>query len=333
MTTAGSAGPAGQSCGNCGALLRGPYCHHCGQAERSPIRELSALLGEALESFLSLESKTLRSLGILFFRPGRLTLDYLRGRRARHLPPLRLYLTASVLAFLLLGAFGSGPRIQIEDGDRSPGVEVQFGPSPRAADGMSLGAVERRGVLYFGERPWHRTENPLQIDWLDAEQNARLNDGIAQLERTLNKIRDDLRLPTATMWQQAPMLMFVLLPVFALVLQLVYLGQRRRYLEHLIIALHGHGFIFLVLSAGVLLGALARHAPAAIATGATLLEAALEWWLPIHLLLFQKRVYGQGWGWTLFKYGLIASLYLVLATLAVILGALVSVIGLSFAEG
>lgn len=332
MSSAAPLGSPIPTCRNCGALLRGPYCHHCGQAERSPVRELRALVGEAFESILSLESKSLRSLGTLFFRPGRLTLDYLAGRRARYLPPLRLYLVASLLAFVALGWFGGGPRIEIEDGAQRPGIELHFGPTPRRATTPPDAPPERRGLLYFGEKPWHRTDHPLQIAWLSAEQNERLNDRIAQLERTLVRIRSQPGLLTEAMWQRAPAVMFVLLPVFALLLQLVYLRQGRRYVEHLIIALHSHSFVFLALTAAVLLGALTRHAPGALAAAAALSESLVEWWIPIHLLLFQKQVYRQGWWGTLFKYGLIASLYLVLAVLAVTVGALVSVIGLAFAE-
>jgi hypothetical protein len=85
-------------------------------------------------------------------------------------------------------------------------------------------------------------------------------------------------------------------------------------MEHLIVALHSHAFLCLAVLSMVLL-ATAEDAVAgsAVAVGALdLLEAALWIWMPLYLLLMQKRVYRQGWLMTLLKYFVLGLCYTVL---------------------
>ena len=89
-------------------------------------------------------------------------------------------------------------------------------------------------------------------------------------------------------------------------------------MEHLVVALHSHAFIGLALSLLVGLVALedwtSRHSDV-LAGGVSWLIAACAGWIPIYLLLTQKRVYGQGWPMTLLKYVVVASVYLVMLSL------------------
>ena len=80
------------ACLNCGTELAGPFCHFCGQPDRNFLRFFPVLLREFLEDFLDLDSRFARTMKPLLFHPGRLTRDYLEGRRFRYTPPMRLYL-------------------------------------------------------------------------------------------------------------------------------------------------------------------------------------------------------------------------------------------------
>jgi hypothetical protein len=92
------------ACSNCGEVLqpRFAYCPACGQQTGRRIVPFVALAKEFGEEYFSFDSKILRSLYPLLLRPGFLTVEFLQGRRARYIPPLRMYLTISLLAFLLL---------------------------------------------------------------------------------------------------------------------------------------------------------------------------------------------------------------------------------------
>jgi hypothetical protein len=96
--------PAGP-CTNCGDERPGRYCPSCGQARRERVVSLREMLADFLDDQLSLNSRLPRTVGLLLTRPGMLTEEYLQGRIARYIRPLRLYLGASVLFFLLLPVY------------------------------------------------------------------------------------------------------------------------------------------------------------------------------------------------------------------------------------
>ncbi|MGH8121193.1 MAG: DUF3667 domain-containing protein, partial [Rudaea sp.] len=117
-----------------------------------------------------------------------------------------------------------------------------------------------------------------------------------------------------------PQVLFVLMPLFALLLKIFYIFKRRLYMEHLIVALHSHSFIFLSL----FLLTFAGMAKAWAATAAPWLTDALAWiifalgwWLPIYLFLMQKKVYKQGWTLTALKYATIGIAYSIMIGLGV----------------
>ncbi|MFQ5634318.1 MAG: DUF3667 domain-containing protein [Gammaproteobacteria bacterium] len=120
-TSGHSAHPRG-SCLNCNATLSGRYCHECGQAAHVRGLSMRELLNEFVNEIYYLESRTWRSLLPLLFRPGRITDEYLGGRRARYVTPLRLYLTASVLFFVVAAITGNTLRLSWGD----PDVERQI---------------------------------------------------------------------------------------------------------------------------------------------------------------------------------------------------------------
>ena len=87
-------------CENCGTELRGHYCSNCGQAAVNYHRSFRHVIVDVLDSFLNWDSKFIRSIGLLLWRPGWLTNQFLEGRRVRFLHPLRLYLLVSIVFFL-----------------------------------------------------------------------------------------------------------------------------------------------------------------------------------------------------------------------------------------
>jgi hypothetical protein len=93
---------SGDLCPNCGHPLKGPFCFDCGQRQRNIRRLFLSLVSEAFEDLFSLNSRTSRTLGNLMVRPGFLTNEYSAGRRARYIPPLRLYLISIFLFVLFL---------------------------------------------------------------------------------------------------------------------------------------------------------------------------------------------------------------------------------------
>ncbi|HSN01166.1 MAG TPA: DUF3667 domain-containing protein, partial [Rudaea sp.] len=102
-------------------------------------------------------------------------------------------------------------------------------------------------TISFNDKPWDAKTNPVRIGWLPDFANARLNAAIEHAKENIPRIRKDPTLLIAGALGVLPQVLFVLMPLFALLLKIFYLFKRRLYMEHLIVALHSHAFVFLSL--------------------------------------------------------------------------------------
>src|SRR5690606_22433308 len=115
-----------RACANCSTELHGEYCHHCGQHAHNPVRSFAHAVEEVFESFWHPDGRIFLTLRRLLV-PGRLALDYLQGRRAPYVAPMRLFVVLCVLTFFVgrlvihLGdePDGQGPNLSVEAIDRS----------------------------------------------------------------------------------------------------------------------------------------------------------------------------------------------------------------------
>lgn len=172
---------------------------------------------------------------------------------------------------------------------------------------------------------------PIDIPWLPAAINhslersqARAVSNIRQMQGGGEQAAEAEERVMASAFHALPQTMFVLMPLFALLLKFTYLFKRRLYMEHLIVALHSHAFLFLCLLLGVLLYSLqlwlTPHA-AWVGTPLRLLLWALWAWSLVYLLLMQKRVYRQGWFMTIVKYLFVGWCYTIMACFALVFAA------------
>ncbi|MBL7776124.1 MAG: DUF3667 domain-containing protein [Saprospiraceae bacterium] len=91
-------------CVSCGAKLRGKYCHKCGEKVVKPSDfALVRFFQDVLKKITHLDSRVLRSFGLLVGRPGWLTSEYLRGRRRPYLKPVQLFFVVNLVYFLTIG--------------------------------------------------------------------------------------------------------------------------------------------------------------------------------------------------------------------------------------
>ncbi|MCK7596498.1 DUF3667 domain-containing protein [Microbulbifer sp. CAU 1566] len=363
-------------CANCTAPLLGPHCYACGQPSKGLVRELPEMLGDFLNSVFCFDSRITRTLGPLLYHPGFLTNEYLAGRRARYVSPVRLFVFLCLTAFFaanLSSDWGSAFTINQsttseamgdfdlksvehsisaassvdevlrlrelaieeiaeaarESGDL-PGVSgllngveqiIRHHADQRIAQ-LDPAAVERLAENHQEETPSPQIDGTSSaIDAWFVRQSARLTMNISRIEKDPNLLKDAL-------FGSIPSALFIMLPIFALCLSLLYLFKRRLYMEHLIVALHSHAFLSLALLLAVLLFDLRawltepHTLPQALFN---LALVALALWVPVYLLLMQKWVYRQGWPMTLFKYSLLSVVYLLLLSMATTIAGLTSV--------
>ena len=90
-----------RQCDNCYTALQGDFCHQCGQEKKSYIRNVSGVVTEFFGEFSNWDTRVWRTLVPLWFRPGFLSRRYVDGHRVPYVPPLRLYLFTSIIAFLI----------------------------------------------------------------------------------------------------------------------------------------------------------------------------------------------------------------------------------------
>ena len=332
-------------CLNCGTDLQGPFCHYCGQPDKNMMRFFPVLLREMMSDFLDFDSRFARTLKPLLFHPGRLTRDYLDGKRFRFVPPLRLYIFSSI-AFFFLAAIVASESIQVDTDTDSDGVvSIQMDEESREQLEEALAELEHtrpelaadiservesaqaeitedgkdefeKPDFEFNGKPWDEETNPLIIPLMPDWVNERLNREIAESPQKGREISENPDLIKDQFFEVLPATMFVLLPLVALLFKFWYLFAKRYYVEHLIFALHNHSFIFVAALLMVLVNGLAAWIDPSVEglpnKISELVNFVLVVWIPIYLLVSLRRVYGQGWGMTLAKYATIGVSYLLL---------------------
>jgi len=94
-----------KNCLNCNAEVLGRYCQVCGQENVEIKESFWHLSTHLVYDIIHLDSKFFDTLKYLLLRPGFLTKEYLRGRRASYLHPIRMYVFASAIFFIIFFSF------------------------------------------------------------------------------------------------------------------------------------------------------------------------------------------------------------------------------------
>lgn len=219
----------------------------------------------------------------LFTAPGALTRDFLEGRRVRYLSPLRLYLLASLVYFLVAAAVPA----------KTSASAVEF-------SGISIGATSTPGTPKTSA-PQRVASNmnrtvASQQGLTGAGRDSALKD-IAKAPAVMRPLLRRVVLDPAGfrrgLTETMPRVLFALLPVFAAIVAIFY--RRRKYPEHLYFSIHLHSFVFLALT----VSALTRFLPAT-AVGSTI-RLAVAVWIAVYATLAFRRTYGGSLGGTIAK--------------------------------
>jgi hypothetical protein len=203
---------------NCGAPLHGVYCADCGQKATPIDPTVGHFMHDFSHEVLHFDGKIIRSCWLLLARPGFLTLELLRGRRAGYVSAIRLYLVFSVAAFAVIAMM---PRQTIEvtpEDIKQAQEDAQQRQAEREARG---GSDTRYGWSVNGAGP------NFTIAGMSPEERRAFGEEIMHL---------------------LPRVMFVLVPVFALLVAVMARKARRHYPTHLYFALHAHAAYFAMLA-------------------------------------------------------------------------------------
>ncbi len=279
--------PRPDHCLNCGTAGDGIFCAHCGQENKDHTVALKPLLADLMAEFASWDSRLLRTLKALVFRPGFLTNEYNAGRRVSYVSPLKLYLTISVLFFLVLAW-------------KNPlAGQVQVGVSPHSK--------AARGMIVIGGRPEPLPHSKAEYDVYQAHLPPSQRDPPVARLFIYHAIRagGDRQGFLAALLGGIPKMMFFLLPLFAVLLTLLYWRTKRLYVEHLVFLLHVHAFAFLILTPLLL-------------TRPDWLVVSVFVALFVYVVAAMRVVYKQNWGKTLGKFFLLNVGYVTLLSLCLV---------------
>src|SRR5687768_440756 len=284
------------ACLNCGVPLEGKFCAACGQRDIPPYPSVRELASDAVSEFSGWDGRLWATVRALVRRPGLLTREFLAGRRARYISPVRLYVSASVIYFLIAA---NAPNLRLESGE-TLGLQIK----PTAGDSVATATSSRArriGNLASGSLESGEAATP-------EEREAALRDIAAAPPLMRPFLRRAILDPGGFrrgLAETMPKMLFVLLPLFAGIVAIFFRG--RKYPEHLYFAIHLHAFVFLALS----VIALIRFTGIPVLAAAAGITGIL--WILVHATLAFRRVYRDSIGRVILKELGIAAIYSVVA--------------------
>jgi hypothetical protein len=199
--------PPGSGCFNCGTKLQGPWCYNCGQLGEDYHRSAFHLIGEAFEGLFHADGRLAQTLPRLLVRPAALTRDYLAGKRAPQVPPLRLFFVVLLIVFVAGEIATSRDAVHF--------VNLKVDPGDRAE--LMKGQVH----IYS---PW----DAQLTSWM-REHLGRAVDHPDQFASAMAAWAHDFA--------------FLMLPLSGLLLAMIFMFRRRFVLfDHLVFSMHSLSF-------------------------------------------------------------------------------------------
>jgi hypothetical protein len=268
-----------KDCLNCGTIVQGRFCHVCGQENIVTHQNFTALAKHFVYDIFHFDGKFFETLKHLFLKPGFVAKEYVKGRRASHLDPIRMYLFVSAVFFLFFFSFAkpdfqvtqtpepfltNAERIELANELKKELVEkpADSAIARQIEQLMDTAKALRRDELIKG--PVKLTSGSYtyrSIQEYDSIQKVlpdKEKDG--WVERQIMRKRISINEKYGENWEEGwrnlfesflhriPYLLFISLPFFALILKMLY--RRRKnffYSDHAIFTLYHYIFSFLIL--------------------------------------------------------------------------------------
>jgi Protein of unknown function (DUF3667) len=296
-------------CLNCDTPLTGKYCGNCGQRDLPARQDLGDLLINFISSFYSFESKFFKTFKYLLFYPGKIVAEYNAGKRESFYHPARMYVFLSFIFFLLFSTVFSTDEMDFDE----------KGDFNAVKDSINVDSLVRKntGGLKIGYQPVDegtnskRAKTLAQYDSVQQSLPPEKRDGFITryFERKGREIEtraganqgEMVKTFMNDMMENTPRMIFILMPLFALLLKLFYVRRDFFYSEHLIFTIFFYDFIYLVASLIILVSKV---------EWLWWLELALYLWIFIYLYKAMRKVYQQRRAKTVLKFLLLNFLFL-----------------------
>ena len=303
LPVAATSEPTALHCLNCGALLTGKFCANCGQQNHTYAAPLWGVINDFFGNHFGFDTKFFHSILPLLFRPGFLTREYSAGRRARYINPLRLYFFSSLLFFFVAWSFASPQFMHFNDLSSNAKSRSALSQAERKKieNNQYLTAQQKKTILDSGRQPASAGASQA------SSSDNKLDFTMFGRPVSMSKSEFTGRF-THALEVSLPKLMFVFLPLVALLLKLFYIRSKRFYMEHLVFTLHNHAFMFLAMLLMVLDNVLAKHVAWAAAP-VHYFNVIIGWYMVIYIFIAMRVYYRQSYIKTFIKYLLIGFIY------------------------
>ncbi|MCZ6643263.1 MAG: DUF3667 domain-containing protein [Gammaproteobacteria bacterium] len=278
-------------CPNCGKERDARFCPNCGQNDRNYLRSLIPVLWEIVRETFEIDGRLFRSLRLLVTRPGALSIEFSENRRAQYMSPIRMYLFVSILFFFTLTL-----NTEIAPMDTVVISEVEADTQGVLLNDDNLELFKR--LLSSANRDKvdqivARTDSLPRLMLIatanslaeEPEEAQQIGETQRFLIGQLVEVLDKPEVALDKLMDNLPIALFLLLPVYAVLLQLFYLGSGRFYVEHLIFGVYLHTLAFLLFTVLMVL-------PDEISVIATL-SSFLQLGFLVYYFMALKRYYGQ----------------------------------------
>lgn len=251
-----------KSCLNCNAVVYGKFCSVCGQENLEPQESLWHLIVHFFNDITHFDGKFFSSVKYVITKPGFLTAEYARGRRMSYLNPVRFYVFTSFLFFLIVFTFfKKNDFVKFDDKD----------PIAVRKDSIKLNDALKIGGLDSTERmAIHNNQAKPNSPFFGIGDYKDRNeyDSLKRLGKTTKKWykkilinkqfdlkekygNDRVKITAALQHEITavmPQILFLSLPFFALLLQLLYIRRKKfYYVAHVIFTLHLYIFVYIIL--------------------------------------------------------------------------------------
>ncbi len=307
------------NCRNCDASLGDPpsnFCPNCGQDTSPHPPSFGEFVHEFVGHYVALEGKLWKTLLKLLFLPGELTREYLQGRKQRYVLPLRLYLTASFIFFILIKVIGGSGFVTstingqpVTTSQALAQMEAQLAAQKKSdlsdqdakeLELLTKAAGNAHQIAEDEKAGKSRTANELfscqSASTACVKTKAYMKEKYGNM--TVTQAIDQIK---GRVMSIAPYAIFLLLPVFAGMMQIAYRRRNMVYGEHVVFALHLHAFLFFMLLLQSVLPTAAK--------------SIFEIVVMLYSVVAMQRVYGGRWWATGLRYMAVSMTYVLLMIL------------------
>jgi len=264
-----------KTCQNCGNEVMHHYCSHCGQENTETRQPFYFLITHFIEDFVHYDSSFWHTIKNLFLKPGRITNEYLSGKRNSSVNPVKLYIFISFITFFLIAIIPTKTPLKEDNTKSTSSKEVVM--DGKAEVKQSLDSLAMNGVIskqqkdLINKAVQNDTElNLNEVDLQTIEQLEKKVDAeVPLLTRFISKFKE-LKANNISTEQIAesiiahtlkliPKVLFIYMPFFAFLLWLFYNKKKYWYFDHGIFTLHYFSVILLSVLAIYILTALSSY--------------------------------------------------------------------------